>query len=149
MNEDDQHVQKIVRRNLKLYNYKITHDCFLNDVMKAKRLYSAVTPTDGGCFSKVFFIDDKTFTIELLHNCQNRWQQLKRVQQNTTAAKIIGRSHFLASAMVLAEIYATGKTSLFFIKQNMPHTGAEGGSEFRPNFIHRLPFSKSRYWAFG
>ena len=59
------------------------------------------------------------FSVEPLHNDQNRRQLLKKGQQKTAAAKSIDRSHFLASIMVRARICANGKAPLVFIERNV------------------------------
>lgn len=119
---DEKSIRHIVRRKLGLRSYKIARVHFLNDTMKARRLEKSrrmLRLLGGARLSKVLFTDEKIFTIEPLHNRQNRRQLLKKGQQKTTAAKTIGRSHFPASVMVWAGICATGKTPLVFIERNV------------------------------
>ncbi|XP_054719190.1 uncharacterized protein LOC129228534 [Uloborus diversus] len=115
-------VRTIVKNKLGLRSYKINRLHFLNDTMKQKRLIKArrmLRLTAGARLSKVFFTDEKIFTIEPTHNRQNHRQLLKKVQKKTAAAKIIGHSHFAASIMVWAGICATGATPLVFIDRKV------------------------------
>lgn len=60
--------------------------------MKAKRLENArriIRLLAGGRLSKVFFTDEKIFTVEPIHNRPNHRQLLKKGKQKTTAAKTI------------------------------------------------------------
>lgn len=121
-------VQNIVSRKLGLRSYKIAHVHFLNEAMKTKRLQKCRRMRQlvgNGRLSKVLFTDEKIFTIEPLHNRQNRRQLLKKGQQKTEAAKTIGHSHFSASVMVWAGICSTGKTPLVFIPRNVKINAAE------------------------
>lgn len=119
---DEKSIRHIVRRKLRLRSYKIARVHFLNEAMKAKRLQKCRRMrrlVGGGRLSKVLFTDEKIFTVEPLHNRQNRRQLLRKGQQKTAAAKTIGCSHFPASVMVWAGICATGKTPLVFIERNI------------------------------
>ena len=49
------------------------------------------------------------FTVESLHNRQNRRQLIKKGQQKTVTSKTIGCSHFSVSIMVWAGICANGR----------------------------------------
>lgn len=115
-------VQNIVKKKLRLRSYKIARVHFLNETMKAKRLQKCHRMrrlVGGGRLSRVLFTDEKIFTVQVLHNRQNRCQLLRKGQQKTAAAKTISRSHFPASVMVWAGICATGKTPLVFIPRNV------------------------------
>ncbi|VDP05368.1 unnamed protein product [Heligmosomoides polygyrus] len=115
-------VQHIARRKLGLRSYKVARIHFLNDAMKAERLRKCRRMRQlvgDGRLSKVLFTDEKIFTVQPVHNHQNRRQLLKKGQQKTSAARTISRRHFPASVMVWAGICATGKTPLVFMEQNV------------------------------
>ena len=115
-------VRNIVTKKLRLRSYKINRVHFLNEMMKAKRQEkSSRMPrlVAGARISKVLFTDEKIFTVEPLHNRQNRRPLFKKGQQKTAAAKTIDYSHFPSSVMVWAEIIAIGKTLLIFIDRNV------------------------------
>ncbi|CAK9821600.1 Transposable element Tc3 transposase [Anthophora retusa] len=105
-------IRNIVHKKLKCYSYKINRAHFLTDAMKEKRKERArrmIRLISGARLQKVLFTDEKIFTIESLHNRQNRRQLLKKGQQ----------SDFPGSVMVWAGICATGKTPLVFIERNV------------------------------
>ncbi|VDO70875.1 unnamed protein product [Heligmosomoides polygyrus] len=82
-------VQHIARRKLGLRSYKVARIHFLNDAMKAERLRKCRRMRQlvgDGRLSKVLFTDEKIFTVQPVHNHQNRRQLLKKGQQKTLGA---------------------------------------------------------------
>jgi transposase len=98
---DEKSIRHIVKRKLRLRSYKIARVHFLNDTMKAKRLEKSrrmLRLLAGARLSRVLFTDEKIFTVEPLHNRQNR-RQLLRKGKNHRPQPFPGLHHGLGRDM--------------------------------------------------